>query len=234
MDDLIRRQLLVELHRADYHEAYYDEERDAILPMDKEFPGIRIYNDEIRMPRLEQPPYILGQKAVFREDLQARQNDLVYNVFRPITDRVNEMAYAWRNALSMKDQDVAEFRLLSEYGKIVLAARDDGVYGLHFVTWEYGYDRRSVGLGHYTMDYEAAKRDFALRAGLIPEKQLFEKDELKQMYSALIFQGRNDDELTFEQEKSLRDIIQKLEDISGDIKDSQNPPAQDYEVEPEP
>lgn len=234
MDELIKRQLLVELRRADYHEAYYDGERDAVFPMDKEFPGIRIHNDEIWMPRLEQPPFVLGQQAVFQHELEARQRDLVYSVFRPITDRVNEMAYAWSNALSMKEQDVEEFRLLSEHGKIVLAARDDGVYGLHFVTWEYGYDRRSVGLGHYTTDYEAAKRDFAVRSGLIPENLMFAKEELTQIYSALIFQGQSDDELTFDKEQQLREIIGKLETICPDLKELQAPQEPEPVQEPEP
>jgi len=53
----------------------------------------------------------------------------------------------------MPIKDVAEFRLLSECNKIVLAARDDGDRGLHFVTWEYSYDRKDVGAGHYRTRY---------------------------------------------------------------------------------
>lgn len=37
--------------------------------------------------------------------------------------------------------------------KIVLVARDDGERGMHFVTWKYCYDRKSMGLGHYRTRY---------------------------------------------------------------------------------
>ena len=233
MDDLMRRQLLVELKRAVYRDAYYSEEHDAVFPMDKEFPGIQIRDKEIWMPRLEQPPYILGQPAIHKSELEQQQRDLVYQVFRPITDRVEEMVYAWRNAFPMKAQDVEEFRLLSEHGKIVLAARDDGERGLHFTTWEYDYNRTGVGHGHYTTDYEGAKRDFAVRSGLIPEKLIFAKEELEQIYSALVFQGKNDDELTFDKERELRGVIGKLETISPELKDTLEAPAQENEPEPE-
>ena len=63
------------------------------------------------------------------------------------------MAVVWNNAPPMPIKDVAEFRLLSEYNKIVLAARDDDDRGLHFVTWEYSYDCKGVGLGHYRTWY---------------------------------------------------------------------------------
>lgn len=232
MDDLMRRQLLVELKRAGYHGAYYSEEHDVVFPMDKDFPGIQIRDKEIRMPRLEQPPYVLGQPAIHKSELEQQQRDLVYEVFKPISDRVDEMVYAWRNAFPMKVQDVQDFRLLSEHGKYVFAARDDGERGLHFTTWEYSYDRNGVNHGHYTADYEGAKRDFAVRSGLIPENLIFAKEELEQMYSALLYQGQNDDELTFDKERELRGVIQKLETISPELKDTQGAPAQENEPEP--
>jgi len=233
MDELMRRQLLVELKRAGYRDAYYSEEHDAVFPMDKEFPGIQLREGEIWMPRLEQPPYILGQPAIHKSELEQQQRDLVYKVFRPISDKVDEMVYAWRHAVPMKVHDVENFRLLSEHGKHVLAARDDGEYGLHFTTWEYSYDRNGVNHGHYTTDYEGAKRDFAIRSGLFPEKMFFAKEEIQQMYSALVFQGKNDDELTFDKERELHGVIGKLETISPELKDAREAPAQENEPEPE-
>lgn len=234
MDDLMRRQLLVELHRAGYPHARYSAEHDAVFPMDKEFPGIQLRDGEIWLPRLEQPPFILGQPAILKEDLKQQQRALVHRTFRPIADKVDEMVYAWRNAIPMRIKDVADFRLLSEHGKIVLAARDDGDRGLHFTTWEYTYDRAAVGHGHYTADYEAAKQDFVVRSGLIPEQILFAKEELEQMYSALLFQGKHDDELTFEQEQELHGVIGRLEAISPELKGEQDSPTQDPEPGLEP
>jgi hypothetical protein len=148
------------------------------------------------------------------------------------------MTAAWENAMPITvNDDNEKYRKLSEYGRIVLAARDDGDYGLHFVTWEYSYDRKGVGQGHYTTDYEGAKKDFATRSGLIQEKILFQPDQLKQIYSALLFQGQNDDELTYDKEKELHAVIEKLENICPGLKELQAQQEQqierEYGTEPE-
>lgn len=235
MDDLMRRQLLAELRRAGYHEAHYSQEHDAVLPMDTNFPGIQMHDRNITMPRLESPPhYVLGEQYLTIEEREEQQRSLVYAVFRPIADKVDEMTGAWNRAPLLEVDGLDEkYRLLSEYGKILLAARDDGARGLHFVTWEYSYDRTGVNHGHYTTDYEGAKRDFAMRAGLISPNLLFEPEELKQIHSALLFQGKNDDELTFNKERDLLHVIQKLEDISPGLKDTQEQTPQESEPEPE-
>ena len=150
------------------------------------------------------------------------------------------MTAAWENAppITVNDDD-EKYRKLSEYGQIVSAARDDGDAGLHFVTWEYSYDHKGVGHGHYTTDYEGAKKDFATRSGLIQEKTLFKPKQLKQIYLALLLQGKNDDELTYEAEKELRDVMEKLENICPDLKEPQTQQEreqqneQKHEAEPE-
>jgi hypothetical protein len=229
---MLKRLLLVELRKQGFTQAWYDPEKDAVLPT-PDFPKIEMRENEIWFPREEEPKYVLGEKFQTREELEAPARKLVYGTLLPIFNNVTEMTAAWENAKPLPIRDVSEFHLLSEYNNIVLAARDDGDYGLHFVTWEYSYDRKGVGQGHYTTDYEGAKKDFATRSGLIQEKTLFQPEQLKQIYSALLFQGKNDDELTYETEKGLHAVIEKLETICPDLKELQAQQEQEHEAEPE-
>ncbi len=166
------------------------------------------------------------------EEAEQRQRDFVYTVLRPLVANVEEMTYAWRHARPLTIRDLKEYRLLSEYGKFVFAARDDGGRGLHFVTWEYSYDRTGVSHGHYGTDYAKVKMDFATRSGLFPEKMFFTEDEIRQMHAALLFQGKHDDDLLFEQEQELRGVIARLEYIDPHLKGTALP-AQSHEPEPE-
>ena len=59
------------------------------------------------------------------------------------------------------------YKVLADFGDAVLAGQL-GKKGARFVTWEWDFDRQGVHAGHYFMEnYEAAKKDFAVRAGLV-------------------------------------------------------------------
>ena len=73
------------------------------------------------------------------------------------------------------------FKVLADFGDAVLAGQL-GKKGARFVTWEWDFDRQGVHVGHYFMEnYEAAKLDFAARAGLINEQRLFSDEQLADM-----------------------------------------------------
>lgn len=124
------------------------------------------------------------------------------------------------------------FRLISAFGDAVLAARmgvDDEV---RFVTWQYTYDRTSVTMGHYyETNYEGAKQDFAVRAGLLDKNQLFTEDELVALHDACVFRGRNDDEISFDDEHKLHEVMDKVAgNIPNLIFDHESEPEQGMEV----
>jgi hypothetical protein len=189
-------------------------------------------------PHHKEPIYVLDKKFQSREELEAPARKLTYGTLLPILNNATEMTAAWKNAppITVNDDD-EKYRKLSEYGRIVLAARDDGDRGLHFVTWEYSFDRKGVGLGHYTTNYDKAKKEFATRSGLIEEKVLFQPEQYKQIYLALLFQGKNDNELTYDAEKGLHAVIEKLESICPDLKEykaqQEQQDEQKHETEPE-
>ena len=75
--------------------------------------------------------------------------------------RIFECAPALK-AIGLEDT----YKVLADFGDAVLAGRSCKT-GAKFVTWEWDFDRQGVHAGHYFMEnYEAAKLDFAARAGL--------------------------------------------------------------------
>jgi len=117
------------------------------------------------------------------------------------------------NAKPLDCEGVRDFRLISEFGNHLLAAKQSPDNEIRFVTWQYDYDRTGVTLGHYyETNYEGALKDFTVRSGLIDENQLFTAEEITVMYQSCIFRGKNDDDLTFESEQELHTVIEKLED----------------------
>lgn len=116
------------------------------------------------------------------------------------------------NAKPLDCEGVRDFRLISEFGNYLLAAKQSKDNEIRFVTWQYDYDRTGVTLGHYyETNYEGALKDFTVRSGLIDENQLFSAEEIAVLYVSCIFRGRHDDDLTFESEQELHTVIEKLE-----------------------
>lgn len=117
------------------------------------------------------------------------------------------------NAKPLDCEGVRDFRLISEFGNYLLAARQSEDNEIRFVTWQYDYDRSGVTLGHYyETNYEGALKDFTVRSGLLDENRLFTEKEMTVLYQSCLFRGRNDDDLTFESEQELHTVIEKLED----------------------
>ena len=78
-----------------------------------------------------------------------------------------------------------DYRILADFGDAVLAGHPTE-RGVQFVTWEWDFDRKGVHQGHYFQDdYEAAKRDFTVRIGLVQKGALFEPEQLAEIYHAL-------------------------------------------------
>ena len=82
-----------------------------------------------------------------------------------------------------------------------------GKKGARFVTWEWDFDRQGVHAGHYFMEnYEAAKQDFAVRAGLVERQRLFSDEQLAMLRDACAFSLEDNARLTYAEEKQLRSV----------------------------
>ena len=72
-----------------------------------------------------------------------------------------------------------DYRVLADFGSAVLAGHPTE-RGVQFVTWEWDFDREGVHHGHYfQQDYDAAKRDFTVRGGLVQKDALLSRSSLR-------------------------------------------------------
>ena len=103
-----------------------------------------------------------------------------------------------------------DYRVLADFGDAVLAGHPTE-RGVQFVTWEWDFDREGVHHGHYFQDdYDAAKRDFTVRGGLVPKDALFEPEQLAQIYHALSFVREQDETLSFGRDQELKELMEQV------------------------
>ena len=103
-----------------------------------------------------------------------------------------------------------DYRILADFGDAVLAGHPTE-RGVQFVTWEWDFDREGVHHGHYFQDdYDAAKRDFTLRSGLVQKDALFETEQLAQIYHALSFVREQDETLSFGRDQELAELMDQV------------------------
>ena len=103
------------------------------------------------------------------------------------------------------------YKVLADFGDAVLAGRLCKT-GAKFVTWSWDFDRKGVHAGHYFMEnYEAAKKDFAVRAGLAESQRLFSDEQLAVIRNACAFALEADATLSYAEEKQLRSVQEQIE-----------------------
>ena len=103
-----------------------------------------------------------------------------------------------------------DYRVLADFGSAVLAGHPTE-RGVQFVTWEWDFNREGVHHGHYFQDdYEAAKRDFTVRSGLVQKDALFEPEQLAEIYHALSFVREQDESLSFGRDQELKEPMEQV------------------------
>ena len=158
---------------------------------------------------------ITGRGSVFyrREDADTPQaEDALFRV-EDIAAKTLEYMTAMETAPRLKATDLTgDYRILADFGDAVLAGHPTE-RGVQFVTWERDFDREGVHHGHYFQDdYDAAKRDFTVRGGLVQKGALFEPEQLAEIYRALAFVREQDESLSFGRDQELKEL---MEQVSG-------------------
>ena len=103
-----------------------------------------------------------------------------------------------------------DYRVLADFGSAVLAGHPTE-RGVQFVTWEWDFDREGVHQGHYFQDdYDAAKRDFTVRGGLVQKGALFEPEQLAEIYRALAFVREQDETLSCGRDQDLAELMDQI------------------------
>ena len=105
---------------------------------------------------------------------------------------------------------VGDYRVLADFGDAVLAGHPTE-RGVQFVTWSWDWDRKGVHQGNYFYeDYEAAKRDFTVRSGLVQRDALFETEQLAEFYHALKFVRERNETLSFGRDQALAELMEQV------------------------
>lgn len=103
-----------------------------------------------------------------------------------------------------------DYRVLADFGSAVLAGHPTE-RGVQFVTWEWDFNREGVHHGHYFQDdYDAAKRDFTVRSGLVQKDALFEPEQLAEIYRALRLVREQDESLSFGRDRELVELMDQV------------------------
>lgn len=109
------------------------------------------------------------------------------------------------------------YRLLADFNGVVLAGHSSRL-GVQFVTWDWDYERTGVSQGHYMSNhYEAAKKDFAVRSGLVWKQQLFSPEHLTEIYRCVQDTLDHPYNLTYDREECLGKIQGQITDLVPDL-----------------
>lgn len=144
----------------------------------------------------------------------------LYHQVAVTADEVYEYVEAMQNAPLLRASGLHEdFHLLADFGGAVLAGQErENGQGYQFVTWTWDYDRKGVSHGHYyEEDFQSAKRDFAVRSGLISRAQLFTEEELTELYRATDYLLEEGPEPNSDQLKAIQTARTKIEYTVPDL-----------------
>ena len=125
---------------------------------------------------------------------------------------VKEYISLYEHAPQMKAADVSDYRQLASFGDTVLAATYSEKNGFMFCTWKQNADGDSVFWGDYSPNYEYVKEAFAVRSGLVSKERLFSENESADLCRCVDFAKGNCETLTYEQERQLDKLQEKLTD----------------------
>ncbi len=163
---------------------------------------------------VENPGGISYRQEDMANPLIEATKDKAYDIVRQVAEYMRNMDRApILKVPGVKDQ----YKLLAEFNGTVLAGMATK-YGVNFVTWDRDFNYEGLSHGHYyANNYEGAKKDFATRSGLIASNQLFETNQLVEIYRCCEDTLAGDYELTNEQEKVIQSIKTQVEDAVPDI-----------------
>ena len=145
-------------------------------------------------------------------DITGSEVDRKLRTVTQVAAQVKEYMQIFDRAPTLKVVGLDDtYKVLADFGDAVLAGQL-GKKGARFVTWEWDFDRQGVHAGHYFMEnYEVAKQDFAVRAGLVESQRLFSDEQLAVIRNACAFALEDDATLSYAEEKQLQSVQEQIE-----------------------
>ena len=155
--------------------------------------------------------------VAFNADVErGPEADSIYD----LTYRLSQEVYEYTGAMASAPPLVAEglhegFRVLADFNGVVLAGQElEADWGYKFATWRRSPDRTAVGSGDYFDGghcYQAAKLDFACRAGLVDEHRQFTDQQLTELYRCVCETLEGEYPLTRERREILERAAEQIE-----------------------
>ena len=187
--------------------------RGGFTPLPQENGSLLVEYQGQRLCRVD------DQSNVFyrQEDVTSPEREQAYakaaDAARTVLEYMSQLEHApMLHAMGLSEP----YQSLAEFNGTVLAGRQTEK-GAKFVTWDWDFDRRGLNQGHYyEEDYVAAKRDFAIRSGLIPDERQFTTEQLIEIFqqcSYICFSCS----LPPEQERVIGEIQQRIQELVPDF-----------------
>lgn len=158
-----------------------------------------------------------------KENHQTEQRLNRYYDVSELIYKAAEYVRLYERAPRMEAEDVEQYRRLASYNGVVLAGMEDDKHGFMFTTWNESADRKYVTNGDYSPNYDYVKEAFATRSGLIDKQRLFNDKQLGVLLRCLHFTADNDESLTYEQERDIRELTEQVGGLLPPGTQSQEP-----------
>ena len=159
------------------------------------------------------------------KDLTDSESREVFSHLVDDAEVVREYVGLYVSAPQMQPKDVQNYRKFTEYGDVVFAGMYSEKHGFMFCSWRQSDGGKYLAHGDYSPDYLSSKENYAVRAGLIVKDKIFTQAEAEELFKCAAFARDNCDSLTYEQDRGLMELMEKLQDANPSLKE--NPPTFD-------
>ena len=151
---------------------------------------------------------IFGNEMISAPDNTS--NDAYFEI-KKIAGAVSEYCATYEKSAALKAEGLSgNYRCLSEFNGMVLAAKYNDEYGFEYVTWDRTFDGKAVCQCKYFEDYDAAKENLAVRSGLVDKDKLFGAEELEWLGKCVKFTVRHNGDLKFDDCEFLEKLSEKI------------------------
>ena len=181
--------------------------------------GLRVLLDGAPLCEVTENGGITYRNEDIDEPERIDAKDKVYEIVRTTAEYMRQMETApFLKADGLEDG----YKVLADFNGIVLAGIQSK-YGAQFVTWDWSFDRKGVCHGHYytglysSGNYDAVKRDFAVRSGLIPKQQLFREEQLIEIYQNQIMAELVKNRMPEETERGLMHWYHEADSVNTKV-----------------
>lgn len=189
--------------------------RAGFTPLPQEDDSLPVEYHSQRLCRINEQ----GNVFYRQEEVDSPEREKACAKATDIAGTVLEYMNHLEHAPTLKAAGLSEpYQSLAEFNGTVLAGRLTEK-GAKFVTWDWDFNHTGLNHGHYYEgDYVGAKRDFAIRSGLIPDERQFTTEQLIEVYqqSAYI---RFSCSLPAKQEQTIEQIQQRIQELVPDFEE---------------